>query len=285
MPVRTRSFSPLVLLLLIALSGKAAQDAPAAPPGLPTAAEIDTVLKGLADITGFRIHRQLPFEMVSREQVNQFLREQIRRSVKPKELRAEEVTLRMFGFVPKDFDLKQTTIDLLTEQAAAYYDFQRHKLFISDWASRNMREVALVHELAHALADQNFPLRRYLAKAGDDAEASLARQSVVEGQASWLMLEYAARQGGKSLKDPGTAADYMQEQADSGPDDAGESQYPVFSKAPLYVRRTLMFPYDEGLKLQQMLYLREGKASFARLFLRAPTSSSQVIHPDRYLSG
>jgi hypothetical protein len=285
LPVRTRSFSPLVLLLLIALSGKAAQDAPAAPPGLPTAAEIDTVLKGLADITGFRIHRQLPFEMVSREQVNQFLREQIRRSVKPKELRAEEVTLRMFGFVPKDFDLKQTTIDLLTEQAAAYYDFQRHKLFISDWASRNMREVALVHELAHALADQNFPLRRYLAKAGDDAEASLARQSVVEGQASWLMLEYAARQGGKSLKDPGTAADYMQEQADSGPDDAGESQYPVFSKAPLYVRRTLMFPYDEGLKLQQMLYLREGKASFARLFLRAPTSSSQVIHPDRYLSG
>jgi hypothetical protein len=290
---RLRVFGPLysvVLLLFVSAFSGAAWQQPATPQppaqeGLPTAAEIDTVMRGLADITGFRIHRQLPFEMVNREQVNQYLKDQIRRSVKPKELRAEEVTLRMFGFVPKDFDLKQTTIDLLTEQAAAFYDFQRHKLFISDWASRNMREVALVHELAHALADQNFPIKRYLGKAGDDAEASLARQSVVEGQASWLMLEYAARQSGRTLKDPATAADYMRDPPEAGPGDTGDSEYPVFSKAPLYIRRTLTFPYEEGQKLQHALFLKEGKASFERLFTQPPSSSSQVIHPDRYLGG
>lgn len=284
-----RSFSAFVLLLFFAVAGKPAQDAATSSPvtreGLPTAAEIDTVLRGLADITGFRVHRQLPFEMVTREQVNRFLKDQIRRSVKPRELRAEEVTLRMFGFVPKDFDLKQTTIDLLTEQAAAYYDFHRRKLFISDWASRNMREVALVHELAHALTDQNYPIRRYLSRTGDDSEASLARQSVVEGQASWLMLEYAARQSGRTLKDPATASDYLREQPEPGPNDSSEAQYPVFSKAPLYIRRTLMFPYDEGQRFQHALYLKDGKASFARLFQQPPTSSSQILHPDRYLSG
>lgn len=270
------------LILGVFLCGSAAAGEPSA---LPTASEIDTVMRGLADITGYRIHRRLPFEMVTREQVNLFLREQIRRSVKPKELRAEEATLRMFGFVPKDFDLRQTTIDLLTEQAAAYYDFQRRKLFISDWASRNMREVALVHELAHALADQNFPIRRYLGGAGDDSEASLARQAVVEGQASWLMLEYAARQSGKTLKDPATAADYLKAQPDAEGSDPGDAQYPVFSKAPLYIRRTLMFPYDEGQKLQQVLYLRDGMASFSRLFRQPPASTSQILHPDRYLNG
>ncbi len=278
-----RRFAALALA-----SGFLYAQAPAQPEvpetsGLPTAAEINTVMQGLAEITGFRIHRQLPFEMVTREQVNLFLKEQIRKSVKPNELRAEEATLRMFGFVPKDFDLKKTTIDLLTEQAAAYYDFQRRKLFISDWAAHNMRDVALVHELAHALADQNFPIRRYLAGAGDDAEASMARQSVVEGQASWLMLEYAARQAGRSLRDPATAAEYLKEQPDAGPDDAGEAQYPVFSKAPFYIRKTLMFPYEEGQKLQQALYLKEGKASFARLFRQAPSATTHVLHPDRYL--
>ena len=277
-----RSFWALALVVASVLPLRAQGDAE--PPGnLPTKAEIDTVMRGLADITGFRVRRQLPFQLVTREQVNQFLKDQIRKSVKPAEIRAEETTLRMFGFVPKDFDLKQNTIDLLTEQAAAYYDFQRRKLFISDWASRNMREVALVHELAHALADQNYPIRRFLAAAGDDAERSLARQTVVEGQASWLMIEYAARQAGKTLKEPATAAEYLKDQPDQAPGDTGDNQYPIFSKAPLYIRRTLMFPYDDGQRFQQVIYLKEGKSAFARVFTQPPASSAQIIHPDRYL--
>src|ERR1041385_3284302 len=100
---------------------------PSAPSKVHTAEEINSVLKELADITGFQIRRQLPFASITREQVNEFLKEQIRRSVKPDEIRAQETTLKKFGFVPADFDLKQTTIDLLTEQAAAFYDFRRKK--------------------------------------------------------------------------------------------------------------------------------------------------------------
>jgi len=74
---------------------------------LPTAAEINAVLKDLADITGFKIRKQLPFEMITRDQVNKYLKEQIKRNVKPDEIRAEEITLKKFGFVPPDFDLKK----------------------------------------------------------------------------------------------------------------------------------------------------------------------------------
>ena len=137
--------------------------------------------------------------------MNQYLKEQIQQSVKPDEIRAEETTLKKFGFAPADFDLKQTTIDLLTEQAAAFYDFKRKKLFISDWATVNMRDVALIHELAHALADQNFPIQKFTNKGSDNSESSLAREAVVEGQASWLMLEVGARRNGRTLADPQTA--------------------------------------------------------------------------------
>src|SRR3984957_8795685 len=166
-----------VLALIVTLAGGWQKPRASAPPRLPTAAEINVVLKELSDITGFRVKRQLPFALITRDQVNQYLKEQIQQSVKPEEIRAEEATLKKFGFAPPDFDLKQTTIDLLTEQAAAFYDFKRKKLFISDWATANMRDVALIHELAHALADQNFSIQKYTNKAGDNSEDSLAREA------------------------------------------------------------------------------------------------------------
>jgi len=182
--------------------------------------------------------------------------------------------------VPADFDLRQTTIDLLTEQAAAFYDFHQKKLFISEWAASSMREEALVHELAHALADQNFNIEKYLNKDPADAEESLARQTVVEGQAVWLTQEYAARQAGKTLTDAATAEEYLRQEVD--PDDP---QYPVFSKAPLYLRATMLFPYQEGETFQQAVVLRDGESAFGVLFRKPPVSTSQVLHPDRYFAG
>jgi hypothetical protein len=273
--VRTARCAGLVVLVILA--GAWQKPRASTTPRLPTAEEINVVLKELSDITGFRVRKQLPFALITRDQVNQYLKEQIQQSVKPEEIRAEEVTLKKFGFAPADFDLKQTTIDLLTEQAAAFYDFKRKKLFISDWATVNMRDVALIHELAHALADQNFPIQKFTNKGPDNSESSLAREAVVEGQASWLMLEVGARRVGRTLADPQTAREFLETGADSE-----QSEYPVFNKAPLYLRRTLMFPYDEGEKFQQAVFLRDGKPAFARVFRDPPISTTQIEHPDRY---
>jgi hypothetical protein len=274
----------VLVVLLSALSASAwqAESSPAAPAPskLPDAAEITAIMGRLSEITGFRIRRRLPFQLITREQINLYIRNQIKHSVRPKDIYAEELSLKKLGFVPQDFDLRQTTIDLLTEQAAAFYDFHQKKLFISDWAAATMRDEALVHELAHALADQNFNIEKYLNKDPDDAEESLARQTVVEGQASWLTLEYAARQTGRTLSDPPTAQLYLQHSLD--PDDP---QYPVFSKAPLYLRATMLFPYEDGQNFQQAVIARDGKMGFEEVFRKAPVSTSQILHPDRYFSG
>jgi hypothetical protein len=274
-PPRFRQFAGLALIVILA--GAWQKPRVSTQPKLPTAAEIDVVLKELSSVTGFRVRKQLPFALITRDEVNQYLKEQIRQSVKPDEIRAEETTLKKFGFAPADFDLKQTTIDLLTEQAAAFYDFKRKKLFISDWATVNMRDVALIHELAHALADQNFNIQKFTNKGADNSEASLAREAVVEGQASWLMLEVGVRRSGRTLADPQTAREFLEPAPDTQQND-----YPVFNKAPLYLRRTLMFPYDEGEKFQQAVFLHDGMAAFSRVFREPPISTSQIEHPERY---
>ncbi|MCX6638462.1 MAG: hypothetical protein NT090_25695, partial [Acidobacteria bacterium] len=83
--------------------------------------EIRTILAELAEITGWKATRTIRQESMDRDGLRRYLEGRMKETVKPKELRAEELTLKKFGFVPRDFDLKKTTIDLLTEQAAAFY--------------------------------------------------------------------------------------------------------------------------------------------------------------------
>lgn len=262
---------PLIILAVFLLS------AWQKPGSLPEAGEIESTLRELSLITGFQVRHQLPFQMVTRDDVNKFLNDKIKKSAKPGEILAEEVTLKKFGFVPADFDLKKNTIDLLTEQAAAFYDYDKKKLFISDWAAKNMRDAALVHELAHALADQNYSIAKYLKGGGKSSEESAAREAVVEGQASWLMLEVAARRSGTSLADPATAKQYLKDEPDGS-----DGDFPVFDKSPLYLQKTLLFPYDAGLKFQQAVFKQDGTPAFARLFQQAPISTAQILHPEQY---
>src|SRR5579863_9185317 len=166
--------------------------------GLPSREEVQQTLEELSAITGFPIKRPVAFESITRDQINRYLQDRIKEVTKPAELRAEELTLKKFGFVPQDFDLRKNTIDLLTEQAAAFYDFHRKKLYISDWAQTSMRDVALIHELAHALADQSFSLEKFTKKVEQDSEKSLARQAVVEGQAMWLTSAVIAKRAGRT---------------------------------------------------------------------------------------
>src|SRR5581483_5671284 len=95
---------------------------------------------------------------ISKKRLRRFLGKRIKKTLKPGEIRADELALKMFGLVPQSFDLKKSTVDLLTEQAAAFYDYDEKKLFLLEGAPLNDEVTTLAHELSHALADQHFDL-------------------------------------------------------------------------------------------------------------------------------
>ena len=269
------------VLGLVALLAAAVCAQPAAPqPDQQLFQQIEGILTELSQITGLKPQKPVRHELIGREQVKQFLEDRIKEEVKPEELRAEELTLKKFGFVPQDFDLKQTTIELLTEQAAAFYDYRKKRLYVLDSNSSAMQEVALVHELAHALSDQHYNLEKFIRRASENDDGAMARLAVMEGQATWLMSEYLAKRMGMSLKTSPAIAQYMSEQAG-----ATGGQFPVFDKAPLYLRETLIFPYTKGMRFQQALVEKENQAAFSAVFLHPPASTQQILHPERYFSG
>ena len=163
----------------------------------PVFAQINSIVQTLSEITGLPEKHPVPYGRMDKLQLRHFLTKRIKKTLKPEEIQADELALKMFGLVPQDFDLRKSTIDLLTEQAAAFYDYDSKKLFLLDDSGFESETTTLAHELAHALADQHFNLGKFMDETPSNDDENLAHTAVVEGQASWLMLAYDLKQSGK----------------------------------------------------------------------------------------
>lgn len=272
---------PLLLCFLILVHAPTAGGAPQITSEQEKAlfSRVDQIFHDVSGLMGLKIRRPVPRAVISREKIRQYIEDRMAESMPPEDIRIQEIVLKKFGFIPHDFDLKAETVDLLTEQAAAFYDYKQRKLYLASWTPTDMQDVALVHELAHALADQHFGLGKFINRSGDDDDASTARGAVVEGQASWVMTEYMLRQMGRSMKDSPDLAKSAFDASNSGSKD-----FPVLGASPLYLQETLMFPYNQGMLFQQAVFQKMGREAFAEVFRHPPATSQQVLHPDLYFA-
>src|ERR1700680_3042900 len=141
--------------------------------------EIPSRQEGLSSIPGLAFTHHVPYALMTKDQLRRDFEQRIKASIKPSDLHAEELTLKLLGLVPADFDLRQNTIDLLTEQAAAFYDYNKKKLFVLEESGNGDEErIALVRKLAHALADQHFHLAKYVHEGLQSDDGSTARMAV-----------------------------------------------------------------------------------------------------------
>jgi len=123
--------------------------------------QIDPTLEELAKLTGLPAKTRVDRDFITREKLKEFLQTRIDETVKPEEIRVEELTLKLFGFVPENYNLKESTVSLLTEQAAAFYDYRKKKMFLLESAPEISQRFVLVHELAHALAGPTSLVEMY----------------------------------------------------------------------------------------------------------------------------
>jgi hypothetical protein len=243
--------------------------------------EIDEITRVLTSITGWKAKRRVPASVLSEGEFRKYAEKRLNKVTRPEDLRVEELTLKMLGLVPANYDLKSSTLDLMSEQAAAFYDFEKKRLYlVGQKRSSEEDRAALVHELAHALADQHFSLKEFLQNDELDDEEVVARQAAAEGQATWLTWAYINFKQGGQAQPPR----YVLDTAGVAAAAAG-SNFPVFQSSPLYVQESLLFPYTQGLKFTDAVYRKLGRAGFPEVFQRAPRSTREILHPEDYLRG
>ncbi|MGQ9918309.1 MAG: hypothetical protein ACUVS7_12900 [Bryobacteraceae bacterium] len=249
----------------------------------PAAAKIGELIEEVARITGLKVRKPVRVETLHRAEWKRYVEEEIRRQVKPEEIRADQLVLQLLGLAPRDFDLKQATIDLLGEQAAAVYDHRRKRmLLLDDGQGGPLEDAVLVHELAHALADQHYSMEKFLDRGAKTGEQQAARLAVVEGQAMWVMLEWQlAKSGMGGLRGNREALERMLPALGS----MTASSYPVFSKSPLYLQETLLFPYTAGVLFHHAVMERLGQRAFRAVLEKPPVTTHEVLHPEAWLEG
>jgi len=241
-------------------------------------AKIDEMIVDVERIMGLKALAPIPRSMLAREQINELVSGRMNEESSHDDINKEERFLELFGFVDQKFDLAQEVVNTFTEQATALYDYKTKQLYLSTWTPDDMQEFALVHELAHAIADQHFDLGKYVDKS-KSADGDLARSAVIEGQASWVMTEWVMLQTGRSLLDNGLLA-----AAAAGASRYEVAEYPVFSSQPLYLREAMLFPYAQGMIFQQRVIERYGPQGFDQVFRTPPASTQQVLNPESYFT-
>ena len=246
-------------------------------PAASLLSQADQILQQMSKMTGLPIRGTLKKQIVSRPEVNKLLTENLHRESTPHEMHVEEATLKAFGLIPRDFDYEKFLLNFYTEQAAGFYDPHTKTMYMADWIPANTQEMVLAHELTHALQDQNFNLEQFMRaeRANDDIES--ARQAVVEGYATAAMFQRVL--GSVSL------ASLPSFDALVGPSVRQQMQgFPVFAKAPFFLRMQALFPYIQGTSFIEKALQKGGWKSLNSLFISPPASTKDIFDPTAYFN-
>jgi hypothetical protein len=208
----------------------------------------------------------------SRSETRRYVEQELNRKYPPAHVEAERRAMVAWGLIPADFDLRGFFLDLIAEQAAAYYDPVGKVMVLADWLTPEQQHAALLHELVHALQDREMSLDQFLAPAPGRGDQLLARQALIEGEAVALSLEVLLKAQGLELQQIPDLSSFHQLAA-------AQSAGAVFDRAPKFLREQLLFPYTQGLQFVHQFRGREPWSALGRLYRDPPRSTAQILHP------
>jgi hypothetical protein len=252
---------------------------------------VNQILSFASEDSQLPIKHEVKRRLITRDEVEKYIQDKLKDDKDAKRMQREEIVLKKFGFLDRDFQLEPFLVSLLKEQIAGYYDNKTKTVNLLDWVEPDEQKPVLAHELTHALQDQHIDLDKWEPDDPDTVskdvtednqrlsidERGTARDAVLEGQAMAVYLDYTLKPQGKSLK---TSPDVMRTPQDET--EVADSS-PVMARAPLLLQQSLLFPYRDGLGFEQRLLKDKGaKYAFLGVMDRPPSTSFEIMNPQAY---
>jgi hypothetical protein len=230
------------------------------------------VAREVEQVRRLQFKRKLAAEAVSQAQIARMLKQGLDEGFpKDEAARTGQAWIAM-GVIPKGTDLRQAVEDFNSSQVIGFYDNEAGRLVIIGRAELTpYQRFVLAHELTHALQDQNYDLGRLdqLDRTCQDerVEAFLA---LAEGDATETSVEWATQ-----FLTRGEILEFDREASDFTPPPAS---------VPRFVQNLLTWPYVPGRNFVQALQARGGEEAVDEALRNPPTSTEQILHPDKYPS-
>jgi len=252
---------------------------------------VDKIVTFASEDSGFPKHSTVKRRLVSSAEVEQFTRDQQAKQEYAERFARSEMTMKKFGLLPREFNLREFVAKSSGKEIAAYYDDETKTISLLNWIPKDRQAPILAHELTHALQDQNYDLKAWLKESTSQAEdkkssdpdvnddSAGARRAVVEGQAQVVFVDYLLAPMGRNLQNTPGLIYQMEEPAVKA---VADSQ--LLHDAPMILREIGTFPYREGLIFEGELLQKGGKKmAFSGVFARPPRNTHDVLQPTAYI--
>ena len=277
-----RSLAYAVIAIFIAVSGSLAQEQSEQEALAKKVAEIE---KEVAKIRGKDFKKDVPVGIKERGELKKFILEEMEKEKPEEEVRKWQKVLEKFGLIKEGTDLKKVLVDVLIEQLAGFYEPEKKELFLikgtGSKAGSAEEDIAVAHELTHALQDQYFDLRSFTKWVRNNDDKVLALESVMEGEATLLCFDYLyTKMYGKGVKDlQRDFGQILKIQSELAAKLKGDSE---LNKAPAVIKELLLFPYISGASFCHQFLRKNDWKRLDRLFENPPVSTEQILHPEKY---
>jgi tetratricopeptide (TPR) repeat protein len=230
---------------------------------------IDQILREVADLRDLDLDEIPDYEIISREVVGGYFMDDFDQEYIDT-LGNEYAAMALLGVLPEDTNPGELVMDFLSTNVAGFYNPRQGKIYIvADDRLTSSDQLTIVHESEHALADQEFNLGSIRSRT-TDSDRYQAATALIEGDAELLSDQYLY----EIIPDIGWWSDL----SDS---ESGDSEMDV--EYPSYLINMALFPYFYGLDFVSFLYDQGGWRQVNNAMWDPPSSSEQIMHPQRYL--
>ncbi|MEP7291679.1 MAG: hypothetical protein ABI835_07835 [Chloroflexota bacterium] len=270
----------VTMLLLVGVTASAAQD-DIDPALAEQMTNLETITENLRNLPATEaVDHQFP----TRQETIDYLSATYSRDFPPEEFDRLERFYVALDLLPADIDLQDVYLTLLGSQVAGYYDPDTKTMnvlpVVGDDPGTSLsltEQIIYIHEFTHALQDQHFDLNALL-EAPDvlgNPDRSLALTALVEGDATAVMSLYTQE---VARRNPLAALSMLVEGLQAGNLFLPEGIPPILVDE-------LLFPYNGGLDFVIALSQEGGWESVNAAYANPPTTSEQILHPEKYLAG
>ena len=223
-------------------------------------------VRGLAPVEG------VSYRVIDQETFIEELKAMFREEYPAEYIAAEDELYTRLGLIEPDQDLEKLILKIYDQQVLAFYDPLTKTFSLIGPIDKigAMESIVVAHEYGHALQDETYDLEGERIKDLDRSDAILAQQALIEGDATAVMYDWAAREL-NLVQLLGISAQAMSQQ---------DSRR--LGRIPEILRRQLEFPYIDGYAFVNAIRGRGDWEAVDVAWEAQPVSTEQILHPELY---
>lgn len=273
-----------LLLLLLLLVPATAQDDSIDP---DLAEQLTLIETNTVTIRGLEPLAEVPVFFPTREELRAYLDGVLAAELDEVAIADDIAFYRAFDFLDSDVDLAAVLLDFYESQVAGFYDPDVDEMNVVLTSGGEvgsflplLERITYSHEFVHALQDQHFDLNVVLDEelSETNADAYLATLALIEGDATLVMNTYMT-----AVAEANPIGTLLQ--LGTGLANASGSLV-IPEEVPNIIETELLWPYTAGERFVNVVFntTRTWEPVNA-LYSNPPTSTEQIIHPQRFLDG